>query len=143
MAETHVISALTAKRSELAGLVAFHGKEVARLSEEIKALDAAIKLFEPSYRIESIRAKRFIKKNSFFRAGEANRSILDVIREAKEPVSTNQIAEKLAAAKGFSKESLDALKATTLTTLHRQRKNGLVRMAGKDEAGVCCWELVS
>ena len=42
MAETHVISALVAKRSELAGLVAHHRKEITRLSEEVKTLDATI-----------------------------------------------------------------------------------------------------
>lgn len=143
MAESHVISALTKKRSELAGVLAIHRKEVARICEEITSLDKTIKLFEPSYRIESIKPKRFVKKNDFFRPGEANRSILDVLRESSEPLSTNKIAEKLADSKGFGNESLDALKATTLTTLHRQRKNGLVNMTGKNEAGICCWELVA
>ena len=35
MAETHIISALTAKRSELAGRVAHHRKEIARFAEEL------------------------------------------------------------------------------------------------------------
>ena len=143
MAESHVISALVTKHSEMAGLVAFHGKEMVRISEEVKSLDAAIKLFDPSYRIDSLRPKRFKRKNYFFSAVEGNRSILDVLREAKGAVSTNEIAERLLTAKGFASESLDALKATVLTTLHRQRKNGIVLMVGKNKAGICCWALVA
>lgn len=46
MAETHVISALVNKRSELSGLITHYKKELSRLGEEVKTLDAAIKLFE-------------------------------------------------------------------------------------------------
>lgn len=80
MAESHVISALTAKRAELAGLAAHHRKEMTRLAEDIRMLDASIKLFSPDYRIRSIKPKRYQKKNEFFKNGEARRTILDVLR---------------------------------------------------------------
>lgn len=51
MAGSHVISALTSKRSELAGIVQRYKQEITRLSEEVKTLDAVIKLFEPEYPI--------------------------------------------------------------------------------------------
>ena len=47
MTESRVISALVAKRSELAGLIAHHRKEMARLSEKVRTIDATIKLFAP------------------------------------------------------------------------------------------------
>ena len=88
MAETHVISALTSKRSELAGLVAFHSKEIGRIAEEVKALDATIKLFEPEYRINSIKPKRYQRKSQFFKHGEAHKLVLEILRDAKVPIST-------------------------------------------------------
>lgn len=142
MAETHVISALIAKRSELAGIAEHHKKEMNRIVEEIRSLDSAIKLFEPEYRVHGIKTKRYTKKNIFFQRGESNRTILDILRISKEPISTNQIAETIAATKGIGSDALDDLKATVLSTLHRQRKAGLVTMPFKNEAGVCCWVLV-
>lgn len=59
MAEAHVISALVNKRSELSGLITHYKKELSRLDEEVKILDAAIKLFEPDYKIDTIQAKRY------------------------------------------------------------------------------------
>lgn len=73
MAETHVISALVAKRSELAGLVDHHRKEIARLLQDVKLLDATIRLFEPEFSTDLIKAKRHHKKNVFFKHGEGGR----------------------------------------------------------------------
>ncbi|MDP1773032.1 MAG: hypothetical protein Q8L15_12170 [Methylobacter sp.] len=143
MAETHVISALTEKRAELSGLVAHHRKEMVRLSEEVKMLDATIKLFEPDYRIRSIKPKRYQKKNDFFKHGEAPRTILDILRKADRPLSTNDIAKAVMSSKGISGENEKALQASILTTLHKQMKNGLVEITGKDRRGQCIWVLVA
>ncbi|GAB6142291.1 hypothetical protein JCM14076_30200 [Methylosoma difficile] len=141
MAETHVISALVAKRSELAGLVEHHRKEIAKLSEDIALLDSTIKMFEPGYRIQTIKPKRFQRKNAFFKRGEANRTILDILRESGKPLSTVEIARVVSALKGFDKDQERALQATILTTLHNQRKNGLVEFTGRDFNGGCVWKL--
>lgn len=143
MAETHVISALVAKRSELAGLVAHHRKEITRLSEEVKTLDATIKLFEPDYRIHTIKPKRYQKKNTFFKHGEAHRTVLDVLRESGKPLSTNAIAKLIVSRKGIDSEHEKALQASILTTLHTQKKSGLVESTGKDVKGSCIWVLVA
>jgi len=142
MAETHVISALTAKRSELAGLVAHHRKEMIRFSEEVKTIDATIKLFEPDYRIQAIKTKRHQKKNDFFKHGEAHRLILDILREAGKPLSTNNIAQAVMSDKGIGGEHEKALQASILTILHRQKKSGLVGTTGKDHKGNCIWIIV-
>jgi len=143
MAESHVISALVDKRSELAGLVAHHKKEITRISEEVRMLDATIRLFEPDYRTQAIKVKRHYKKNAFFKNGEAHRMILDILRESDKPLSTNDIANAVMALKGISAEQEKALEASILTTLHNQRKNGLVEFTGKDVKGCCVWQITS
>jgi len=142
MAETHVISALVSKRSELAGLVAHHHKEITRLSEEVQTLDATIKLFDPDYRIHTIKPKRYQKKNVFFKHGEAYRTVLDVLREYGKPLSTKDIAKLILSRKGIDSEHEKALQASILTILHRQKKSGLVGTTGKDLKGNCIWVIV-
>jgi hypothetical protein len=139
MAESHVISALVDKRSEIAGLVAHHRKEITRLSEEVKTVDAVIKLFEPDYRIDAIRPNRYQKQNAFFKHGEAHRLILNVLREFGKPLSTNDIAKAVMARAGIEDAHEKALQATVLTILHRQKKSGLVETTGKDVKGCCVW----
>ena len=134
MAETHVISALTSKRSELAGLVAFHSKEIGRIAEEVKALDATIKLFEPEYRINSIKPKRYQRKSQFFKHGEAHKLVLEILRDAKVPISTLVIAEEAQRRKGLAIDDkvLPAFKASIGGVLARQRTQGLITEIGKD-----------
>ena len=140
MAETHVISALTSKRSELAGLAVFHNKEIDRIAEEVKALDATIKLFEPEYRISSIKPKRYQRKNQFFKHGEAHKLILDILRDAKTPISTLVIAEEAKRRKGLviDDTALPAFKGSIGGVLARQRKQGLITEVGKDK-GASVW----
>jgi uncharacterized protein YigA (DUF484 family) len=139
MAKSHVISALTAKRSELSGLLAHHKKEITRLNDEVKTVDAVIKLFEPDYCTQAIKPKRYQKKNAFFKHGEAHRMILEVLRESDKPLSTNDIAKAVMVRTGIEDAHEKTLQATVLTILHRQKKIGLVEFTGKDVRGCCVW----
>ena len=142
MAETHVISALTTKRSELAGVIAFHSKEIGRIAEEVKALDATIKLFEPEYPINSIKPKRYQRKNQFFKHGEAHKLIMDILRDAKAPISTVVIAEEAQSRKGLviDDKALPAFKGSIGGVLARQRAQGLIIEIGKDK-GASVWSV--
>lgn len=143
MAESHVITGLVAKRAELMGLIDHHRKEIERLTHDIAALDAAIKLFEPDYRIRSIKPKRYQRKNSFFKNGEAGRAVLEVLRKAENPLSTQEIAHSVMAEKGIAPEHEKPLQASLLTTLRNYQKKRLVDMTGRDRNGGCIWVLSS
>lgn len=127
MAESHVISALTSKRSELAGIIQHHKQEITRLSEEVKTLDAAIKLFEPEYPIHDIKNKRYQRKNSFFSHGEANKLVLGIIRRGQ-PITATEIIEELATMKDISSDSgsFQKFKDAVKSTIRRQKKQGLI-----------------
>ncbi|WP_415878132.1 hypothetical protein [Methylomonas sp. TEB] len=142
MAETHVISALTAKRSELAGLAEFHQKEINRITEEVRVLDSAIKLFEPDYRIQSIRPKRYQRKNEFFKHGEAQKLLLDIIRQSDKPISTITIAEEAIRRKGLEldKKQFSAFKSTIGGALIRYRSAGIIVETSKDK-GISIWDI--
>ncbi len=130
MAESHIISALTTKRAELAGLIDHHRKEIARISDEVKTLDATIRLFDPDYRISSIRKKRYQKKNEFFKHGESGRNIMDVLRDAGQPLSTSAVTKVVAQKCGIGASKEKELQATVLSILHSQCKNGVVESSG-------------
>jgi len=82
MTESHVISGLVAKRGELAGEIDYHQKLIKGISDQLKALDAAIKVFDPEYKLRNIKAKKHHRKNHFFRHGEGNTLLMDLMREA-------------------------------------------------------------
>lgn len=143
MAESHVITGLVSKRSELAGLVDHHRKEIARLGDDLKALDAAIKIFDPDYNLSTVKAKAHRVKNSFFEHGEATKLILDVLRDAGGKLDTMEIGNSIANRKGIILDTIDdkAFRACIITAMSRLRSKGTVRELGRDDAGVIGWRL--
>ena len=101
MAESHVVSGLVAKRGELAGEVEHHRRELQRLTEALGHVDAAIQLFDPSYELHEIRAKKWGHRTQRFGPGECQRLVLEVLREAAEPLSSHELAQAVAAHKGL------------------------------------------
>ncbi len=95
MAESHVVSGLVAKRTELAGQVEQCRLELERLVANVGHLDGSIKLFAPDYKLEGIRAKTPRQRNQFFRQGECQRLVLEIFPDAEEPLSVRHIAEVL------------------------------------------------
>ena len=90
MAESHVISALVSKHSELQGNIKYHQEIVLKLKSELETIDKAIAIFDPSYKTTFIRAKR-ISNSSYFPHGELNRRIIECVK--LKPSSVNEIAE--------------------------------------------------
>jgi len=90
MAETHVISALVSKHSELQGNIKYYQDIVLKLKSELETIDKAIAIFDPSYKTTFIRAKR-ISNSSYFPRGELNRRIIECVKI--KPSTVNEIAE--------------------------------------------------
>ena len=109
---THVISALIAKRAELAGIVAELERQIDQHRADLTHIDAALRLFGSPIDPESIRPKRRYRRTRYFGRNELSRLCLDVLREAAgEPILTDDIATRVMARKGFD-ASDQALRAT-------------------------------
>ena len=85
MAESHVISALVSKHSELQGNIKYYQDIVLKLKSELETIGKAI-----SYKITFIQAKR-ISNVSYFPHGELNRRIIECLKI--KPSTVNEIAE--------------------------------------------------
>ena len=107
MAETHVISALTKKRAEVSGEIKHYEKLIKQSKFSLQSIDQTIHLFDENYDLRTIKAKR-VHKERYFKTGEAKILILDMLRTATEPMSTNDISKKIAFSRSFdNKESFD------------------------------------
>jgi len=60
MAESHVISALIKKRSELSGKVEYYEKLLNEFKEDLSSIDRTIHIFDENYNIKSIKSKKEI-----------------------------------------------------------------------------------
>jgi len=125
MAESHVVSGLVAKRGELAGQIEQCRRELERLVANMGHLDGSIKLFAPDYKLEGIRAKTPRQRNQFFRQGECQRLVLEIFRDAEEPLSVRHLAEILLQCKGLE------VTPTMIEQMSKITRGVVMRFAGK------------
>ena len=140
MAEQHVIRALRDKRSELAGLVKGLEQKLGEHRTTLTHLDATLRLFDPQIRPEEIRPRQPRTRSVWFRPGECLRLIYDVLRDAPEPLTAREIADRIVGMKGMAsgdERSCALIQKVVLGSLNRAR-NTIERV---ETAGVVRWRV--
>ena len=141
--QPNVLHALTRKRSEIAGRIEHGQLELRRLIAELDHIDAAIRIFNPSVDIGSIRAKPVPPRHAAFK-GEVTRVVLDALRDAEKPLTSRDIATLLMKGRGLDPDDRDLsviMVKRVCACLRVQRKRGLIRtspVAGSLQG----WEVV-
>jgi hypothetical protein len=129
---TYAIPALKEKRAHIAGRVISLKKQIIRHKHELASLDATITLFDPSYKIGSIKAIKPNRRSKLFKMGELGRLIIDALRRAEgRPLDTRQVVTAVTVAIGEHKASEAVLKATVHSNLVYLAKRGKVIKSGK------------
>jgi hypothetical protein len=85
MADSHVVSALTNKRAEIAGMIARAQQQIAQFRADLAHVDATIRLFAPAMEPETIPPKRIRQSDLRFEPGGLSRCVLDALRRAGAP----------------------------------------------------------
>ena len=144
MAESHVVSGLIAKRSEMAGLIEHHQKAIARLAADLTHVDATIKLFSPEVDLRTVRAKNHRARNQYFKPGECQRLILEIYRDAAgQELSSRQVAEQMVLRKGFENTSdmIEQMQKNAVAVL--RRLEGKLFQLGNGIGRAQTWALIS
>ena len=139
MSELHVIGALRNKRAELAGTLRQLEQQLERQRANLAHLDATMRLFDPDTRPNDIRPKQSRARNAWFRPGECLRLIYDELREATQPVTTRELAERIMRVKAIpaADDRRERIQKTLLGSLNRAKQT-----IGRFEiAGVVSWRL--
>src|SRR5260370_9990139 len=140
MAELHVIGALRNKRAELAGVVSQLEKQLVQERANLTHLDATMRLFDPSSQPKEIRPKQQRERRAWFRQGECLRLIYDELRDASQPVTTRQLAERIMRVKAMpttDDRRPELVHKTRLVSLNRAKQT-ITRV---ETAGVVSWQL--
>lgn len=144
MAESYAVSGLAAKRSELTGQIAHYQALIKRLTTDVMHLDAAIKILAPEFDLRTVRAKEYRKRSSIFSHGDALVQVLDVMRQAEEPITSIQIAQALLVKHGGDEQDYNCAAKHVNNALHRLRKKNLVELCGNIPGkgkGMNLWKL--
>lgn len=97
----HVVTALIAKRAELAGQIENAQTEVVRLTVELDHIEASLRIFKPDLDIDGIAPRPVPPAHHAFR-GEVSRILLESLRAADRPLSTTELTERVMRERGLN-----------------------------------------
>ncbi len=140
MTETHVIGPLRVKRAELAGMLRQLEEQLVQHRANLMHVDATMRLFDPDIRPKDILPKQPRARNAWFRQGECLRLIYDELREATQPVTTRELAERMRvkAISPADTQRRERVQRTLLSSLNRAKAT----IARVEVAGVVRWQLI-
>ncbi len=147
MAESHVISGLVTKHSELAGEIQEHQQRIVELKGDLDKIGAAIKIIEPDFNLRAIKSKFKKPQNRYFEPREANKLLLECFRDAQRDIGSSDLYANVAKKKGLDLESMESnqvryFKMTLHTTLKRLQENRIIQEVERD-GPVIIWRLLS
>lgn len=126
----YVLTGLVKRRAELAGEIEATRDHLRSLIAALEHLDATIHQFDPTYQVEAIRPRAFRPPKDWAKRGEMTRLVLDILRQAAEPMTSRDIAFELMTRRALDREDrkLLALMSKRIgMALRLQRDKGLVR----------------
>lgn len=129
MADPHVVTGLVAKRRELAGLIEHTQASLRQLLIDLDNVDATLRLFAPDIDLEIIKPRPLPPRQAAAQ-GEVVRIVLGTLRNAKRPLTTQEITAHVMAERGLNTADKRLLKLLTKRVgacLRHHRKRGLVR----------------
>lgn len=141
MAETHVVSALIAKRAELAGQLEAAQAEVRRLIIDLDNLDATLRLFKPDIDLAEIKPKPLPPRSAAYK-GEVARIVLGTLRSSAESMTTEQLAEHVMAERNLNaadKRMLRTVSKRVGACLRHYRNKGVLQSEQKP-SGMLTWK---
>ena len=135
----HVVSQLISKKEELSGELKFYKTKIQQLEEIINGIDTSIKVFSPDFDLKNIKAKRYTGNQHYFKRGESHVMILDTLRKAKVPMTTNEITLELMKKKQLDHEDqtlVRNIQKSLCGTLKKQAANKTIQVVGKDSLNI-------
>jgi hypothetical protein len=129
MSEPHVISALVKKRAELAGRIEHLQDQLRQAVIDLDNVDHTIHLFDPTIELLEIKSRPVPPRHQAFK-GEVTRIVLAALRNAKKPLTTAEIAQRVMAERGLDTANVRLTKTMQKRTgacLRHWQQRGLAR----------------
>ncbi|MGY4395828.1 hypothetical protein ACVWZA_000989 [Sphingomonas sp. UYAg733] len=136
----YMVTDLVAKRAALAGEIERAQETLAKLVQDLGHIDATLRIIAPDLAVETIKPKAFRPPADWSKRGQMTRMVLDILRTARQPMTTREIAERMVVERGIAAtpDTLNSMGRRVAYALREQRKRG-VATSTEGEAGF--WQL--
>lgn len=125
-----MITGLVKRRAEIAGELRAAHEMISKLVRDLSALDAALAVVAPDMEVEAIRPKMFRPPDDWANRGQMSRLVLTILRQARDPLTTREIAAQMILERGLDagdRKLLPLMVRRVGSALRHQRDKGLVQ----------------
>lgn len=125
----YMVEGLVKKRAELAGEVERTHQRLRELVNQLGHLDETLKIVAPDIAVEAIAPKVFRPPADWSRRGEMRRVLLSILRTARDPMTSREIAMQMIVERGAPVEDkiLNLMSKRCATALRDLRDKGLAK----------------
>jgi hypothetical protein len=94
------VAYLVRLHADLGGQILDNRRQADRLIEDMKHVEAVLRMYDPNFNITAIIGRRRVNGNPWFSRGTLFRSALDTLRKAGKPLTAREMVVAMLAAKG-------------------------------------------
>src|SRR4051812_48766558 len=109
----YMVTGLVAKRAELAGEIERTHERLRELVNSLEHIDGTLRLVAPNMELEAIHPKAFRPPDDWSKRGQMSRLVLSILRTAKEPLITREIAAQMLLERASDAEDARMLRTMT------------------------------
>jgi len=122
----YMITGLVKKRANLAGEIDRTQETLAQLVQDLAHVDATLRIVAPDMAVEAIKPKAFRPPADWSKRGQMTRMVLDILRTARGPMTTREIAERMIVERGITAttQALNSMTKRVACALRHQRDLG-------------------
>lgn len=135
------LTQLVQLHAQLGGKLLSTKREADKIAEDMLAVEACIRLFDPDYDVRRIAVKRKNATGLLFKKGMVYREVLDILRASGEPMTARQVATRMLANKGFAQPAVGILKAAINSVHHALKGQRGKTVEAVDADGGALWRI--
>jgi hypothetical protein len=123
----YMVTGLIKKRAELAFDIERTHERLRKLVNDLEHVDGTLRIVAPDMELEAIRPKAFRPPDDWAKRGQMARLVLSILRTAKEPLTTREIAAQMLLERAMDAEDQRMLRVMTKrvgVALREQRDKG-------------------
>lgn len=142
----HVVTALIAKRREIAGRIEDLQMQTREAVAELDHVEATLRIFKPDLDLDEVMPRPVPPPHAAFK-GEVTRIVLDALRETTRPLSTRDLTLRVMKHRGLKTEDrklVRVMQGRVGSCLNHWKRRGYVQsQPAQDLKGLLLWQVVA
>jgi len=129
--------------ADIGGRILENRKQAHRLVEDMKHVEAVLRMYDPNYNVAGIIGRRRINGNPWFKRGTLFRGAIDALRTAAKPLSAREMVMAMIAAKGIKNPPAARVRSLTGGVTNSLRNNEGKTVERVGEGSPMRWRLIT